>query len=131
MLLTFFCLFVCFLRMLLTLVYDGHVRNVLNLPLNVFVSFTVASATELPADLMVVFFLDRWGRRWFSFGTLVISGILSILTTAFAGKCEWQCLVFIEFCSCNFAVNLHWCVQLGQDSMTGYMSHALPYSPYL
>ncbi|XP_066983222.1 organic cation transporter protein-like [Macrobrachium rosenbergii] len=76
-------LIICFMWMLLTLVYDGHVRNVMNLPLDVFVSFTVASATELPADLLVVFFLDRWGRRWFLFVALVLSGVLSILTCAF------------------------------------------------
>ena len=71
--------------MLLSIVYDGHARNVAHLPLDVFVAFTVASATELPADLLLVFTLDRWGRRWLAFGTLLFSGFFSILTLAFSG----------------------------------------------
>lgn len=71
--------------MLLSTVYDGHARNVAHLPLDVFVAFTVASATELPADLFLILVLDRWGRRWLAFGTLVLSGFFSILTLAFSG----------------------------------------------
>lgn len=71
--------------MLLSIVYDGHARNVAHLPLDVFVAFTVASATELPADLFLILTLDRWGRRWLACGTLVVSGFFSILTLAFPG----------------------------------------------
>ncbi|XP_045592126.1 organic cation transporter protein [Procambarus clarkii] len=77
---------ICIFWMLLNLVYDGHARNVSNLPMDVFVTFSVASATELPADTFLVFTLDRWGRRWLAFGTLCLSGILSILTIAAAGN---------------------------------------------
>lgn len=72
-------------RMLLSIVYDGHARNVANLPMDVFTAFTIASATELPADLLLIATLDRWGRRWLAFGTLVLSGFFSILTIAFPG----------------------------------------------
>ncbi|ROT62269.1 putative organic cation transporter, partial [Penaeus vannamei] len=68
------------LLMLVSLAYDGHLRNVSNLPLDVFVSFSVTSATELPADTFLVLTLDRWGRRWMAFGTLGLSGVLSVLT---------------------------------------------------
>lgn len=71
------------LWMLLSIVYDGHARNVANLPMDVFNAFTIASATELPADLLLIATLDRWGRRWLAFGTLVFSGFFSILTLAF------------------------------------------------
>ncbi|XP_069948422.1 organic cation transporter-like protein [Cherax quadricarinatus] len=77
---------ICVLWMLLSLVYDGHARNVSNLPLDVFVTFSIASATELPADIFLILTLDRWGRRWLAFGTLVLSGALSILTIAVAEK---------------------------------------------
>ncbi|XP_063589244.1 organic cation transporter protein-like [Penaeus indicus] len=71
---------ICLLWMLVSLAYDGHLRNVSNLPLDVFLSFSVTSATELPADTFLVLTLDRWGRRWMAFGTLGLSGILSVLT---------------------------------------------------
>ncbi|KAG7172755.1 Carcinine transporter-like 1 [Homarus americanus] len=77
---------ICVVWMLLSMVYDGHARNVSNLQLDVFVTFTIASATELPADSFLVLTLDRWGRRWLACGTLILSGILSILTIAFAGN---------------------------------------------
>lgn len=57
--------------MAISLVFDGHVRNVGALGLNVFVTFTVAAATECPADIFLTFTLDRWGRRWLAFGTMV------------------------------------------------------------
>lgn len=72
--------------MLVSLAYDGHLRNVSNLPLDVFVSFSVTSATELPADTFLVLTLDRWGRRWMAFGTLGLSGVLSVLTLLVAGE---------------------------------------------
>lgn len=70
-------IFLCF-RMAISLVFDGHVRNVSNLGLDVFMTFTVAAATELPADTFLTAVLDRWGRRWLACGSLIISGIFSI-----------------------------------------------------
>lgn len=69
--------------MLISLVFDGHIRNVGALGLNVFVTFTVAAATECPADIILTLTLDRWGRRWMAFGTMVLSGLFSIVATAF------------------------------------------------
>ncbi|XP_042855438.1 organic cation transporter protein-like [Penaeus japonicus] len=77
---------ICLLWMLVSFAYDGHIRNVANLPLDVFVSFSVTSATELPADTFLVLTLDRWGRRWMAFGTLFCSGVLSVLTLAVTDK---------------------------------------------
>ncbi|KAB0795654.1 hypothetical protein PPYR_12493 [Photinus pyralis] len=67
--------------MAISLVFDGHVRNVGSLGLNVFLTFTIASATELPADTFLTITLDRWGRRWLAFGTMAMSGIFSLLAT--------------------------------------------------
>ncbi|KAF3423478.1 hypothetical protein E2986_10608 [Frieseomelitta varia] len=68
--------------MAISLVFDGHVRNVDNLGLNVFVTFTIAAATELPADTFLTLVLDRWGRRWLACGSLVVSGVFSIWASA-------------------------------------------------
>jgi MFS transporter, OCT family, solute carrier family 22 (organic cation transporter), member 13 len=67
--------------MIMSLVYDGHVRSVGSLGLNVFVTFTIACSTEFPADTLLIFTLDRWGRRWLACGTLALSGIFSLLST--------------------------------------------------
>jgi hypothetical protein len=71
-----------FYRMAISLCFDGHVRNVGSLGLDLFVTFTVASATELPADTVLTMVLDRWGRRWLACGSMVMSGIFSLLATA-------------------------------------------------
>ncbi|CAB3257392.1 unnamed protein product [Arctia plantaginis] len=68
--------------MAISLVFDGHVRNVGSLGLDVFLTFTIASATELPADTFLTAVLDRWGRRWLACGSMVFSGIFSLLATA-------------------------------------------------
>lgn len=67
--------------MAISLVFDGHVRNVGSLGLNIFFTFFVASFTEFPADTMLTLTLDRWGRRWLACGTMILSGIFSLLAT--------------------------------------------------
>jgi len=44
--------------------------------------FMIASMTEFPADIMLIFTLDRFGRRWLSFGALTLSGAASIIAAA-------------------------------------------------
>ena len=65
---------------IIAVVYDGHARNTANLGLSVFLTFSVASVTELPADLVLVFFLDRWGRRALAFGSLFLAAVFSLAT---------------------------------------------------
>lgn len=72
----------CVYRVLVAVVYDGHARNTTNLGLSVFLTFSVASVTELPADLVLVFFLDRWGRRALAFGSLLGAAAFSLATLA-------------------------------------------------
>ncbi|CAH2101688.1 unnamed protein product [Euphydryas editha] len=67
--------------MAISLVFDGHVRNVGSLGLDIFLTFTIATATEFPADTFLTLVLDRWGRRWLACGSMVISGIFSLLAT--------------------------------------------------
>lgn len=68
--------------MIISLVFDGHVRNVDNLGLDVFVTFTIAAFTELPADTFLTLVLDRWGRRWLACGTMVFAGLFSVWASA-------------------------------------------------
>ena len=39
--------------MVISLVFDGHVRNVGSLGLDFFITFTIAAATEFPADTLL------------------------------------------------------------------------------
>jgi hypothetical protein len=43
----------------IAMVFDGHVRNVGSLGLDMFVTFTIATATEFPADVLLILLLDR------------------------------------------------------------------------
>lgn len=60
-----------------SLVYDGYIRSITTIGFNVFVAFTLASATEFPASFILTFILDRWGRRWLLFGTMAICAVCS------------------------------------------------------
>lgn len=57
--------------------FDGHVYSLKLLQSSVFVSFSLASATELPAGLLVTLILDRLGRRFCGFITITGIGICS------------------------------------------------------
>lgn len=60
-----------------SLVYDGYIRSITSIGFDVFVAFTLASATELPASLLLTFILDRWGRRWLLFGSMALCAVCS------------------------------------------------------
>ncbi|KAL0809397.1 hypothetical protein ABMA28_011584 [Loxostege sticticalis] len=65
----------------IAMVFDGHVRNVGSLGLDMFLTFTVATFTEFPADVLLTLTLDILGRRWLAFGSMALSGIFSFLAT--------------------------------------------------
>ncbi|XP_076765735.1 organic cation transporter protein-like isoform X1 [Xylocopa sonorina] len=92
--------------MAISLVFDGHVRNVDNLGLNVFVTFTIAAATELPADTFLTVVLDRWGRRWLACGSLVISGIFSIWASAVSNNIYAATLAILGRFWINISYNI-------------------------
>jgi hypothetical protein len=46
--------------MAISLVFDGHVRNVGSLGLDFFITFTVAAATEFPADTILTLTLGEF-----------------------------------------------------------------------
>ncbi|XP_066947436.1 organic cation transporter protein-like [Macrobrachium rosenbergii] len=61
-----------------TLAYDGHLRNAQNIGSNAFVSFTILSFVEFPADIVVVFLIDWMGRRNTTVLALVFCGIAGL-----------------------------------------------------
>lgn len=71
-----------YFRLLIILVFDGHVWNMKLLDPDVFTSFSLAALTELPAALLLALFLDRWGRRWMGFASMFICGIFSFIALA-------------------------------------------------
>ncbi|XP_023245983.1 organic cation transporter protein-like [Copidosoma floridanum] len=102
--------------MAISLVFDGHVRNVDNLRLDVFVTFTIASATELPADTFLTLVLDRWGRRWLACGSMAISGIFSI----------WASLVTNNIYAATLAIMGRFCVNISYNIGLQYAAELLP-----
>ncbi|XP_033326805.2 carcinine transporter isoform X1 [Megalopta genalis] len=58
--------------------FDGHVYSLKLLQSSVFVSFSLACSTELPAGLLLTLLLDRWGRRLCGFLSLGVTCLLSI-----------------------------------------------------
>ncbi|XP_012267339.2 organic cation transporter protein-like [Athalia rosae] len=102
--------------MAISLVFDGHVRNVGSLGLNVFMTFTVASATELPADTFLTAVLDRWGRRWLAFGSMFLSGIFSL----------WAAAVPTGLYSASLAIMGRFCVNISYNIGLQYAAELLP-----
>ncbi|XP_048514290.1 organic cation transporter protein-like [Athalia rosae] len=70
---------------IIAMVFDGHIRNLGALGLNVFVTFTVSSLTTFPADILVALYLDYYGRRWSSFASLFLSGLACFLASLTSG----------------------------------------------
>lgn len=102
--------------MAISLVFDGHVRNVGSLGLDIFVTFTVAAATELPADVLLTYTLDRWGRRWYAFGSMALSGIFSLLATLFP----------VGLYSAILAIMGRFCVNISYNIGLQYAAELLP-----
>ncbi|EFX84114.1 hypothetical protein DAPPUDRAFT_21975, partial [Daphnia pulex] len=102
------------LWVLVAVVYDGHARNTANLGLSVFLTFSVASVTELPADLVLVFFLDKWGRRILAFGSLLGASVFSLATLAVPNAVLTAVLAIIgRFCvNITFNIGLQYGAEL-------------------
>lgn len=92
--------------MAISLVFDGHVRNISTLGLDLFFTFTIAAATELPADTLLTLTLDHWGRRWLAFGTMVMSGVFSLLATTVSSKIVAATLAILGRFSVNISYNI-------------------------
>ncbi|XP_063545944.1 organic cation transporter protein-like [Cydia strobilella] len=58
------------------LMFDGLVRLSESLGLDFFLTFTLASATEIPSVTLLALVMDRWGRRKLTVVPMGLSGIL-------------------------------------------------------
>ncbi|XP_076673157.1 organic cation transporter protein isoform X1 [Andrena cerasifolii] len=87
-------------------VFDGHVWNMKLLDPDVFTSFSLASLTELPAAVLLAVFLDRWGRRWMGFASMLICGIFSFLALATPPGAPTVAMAIIARLGVNIAVNI-------------------------
>ncbi|XP_046622086.1 carcinine transporter-like isoform X1 [Neodiprion virginianus] len=68
--------------LIILIVYDGHVWNMKSLDPDVFTSFSLGALTEFPAAIFLTLYLDKWGRRWMSFISMMICGVFSFITLA-------------------------------------------------
>ncbi|XP_011137007.1 organic cation transporter protein [Harpegnathos saltator] len=66
-----------FIWSLTVIAFDGHMYSLKLIQSSVFVSFSLACATELPAGLLLTLLLDRWGRRFCGFITLAMTCLFS------------------------------------------------------
>ncbi|XP_017878840.1 carcinine transporter-like isoform X2 [Ceratina calcarata] len=86
--------------------FDGHVYSLKLIQSSVFVSFSLACFTELPAGLLLALLLDRWGRRLCGFLTLAMTCMFSIaelLLVSMPAKLAMS--VMSRFCL-NMAANI-------------------------
>ena len=74
------------LYMLIALEFDTTVRNISNLNFNIYMSFMISGALELPADLLSILGLNYLGRRWSSSISLFACGITILPCAWLAGE---------------------------------------------
>ncbi|XP_036671429.3 beta-alanine transporter isoform X1 [Drosophila suzukii] len=101
--------------MAMSLVYDGHVRaaSVLDTD-NIFVFFTIACATELPGNILVILTLDRCGRRWCSFAYTSLSGIFSLVGACLKNPSHMRisALAGRFFANMCYNIGLQWAAEI-------------------
>lgn len=101
--------------MSISLVYDGHVRaaSVLDSE-NIFLFFTIACATELPGNILVILTLDRAGRRWCSFFYTSLSGVFSLLGASFQNRANMRmsALAGRFFSNICYNIGLQWAAEI-------------------
>ena len=74
------------LHMLASLVFDTTARNITNLNFNIYTSFFITVAIELPADLLSITSSDFLGRRWSAALGLFATGGSMFICSAIIGK---------------------------------------------
>ncbi|XP_051159899.1 organic cation transporter protein-like isoform X2 [Leptopilina boulardi] len=92
--------------LLIILVFDGHVWNMKLLHPDVFTSFSLASMTELPAAILLALFLDKWGRRWMGFFSMLICGIFSFVAIVMPEGPATVAMAILARLGVNIAANI-------------------------
>ncbi|XP_042868886.1 organic cation transporter protein-like [Penaeus japonicus] len=75
-------LVLCLMWMVIILAYDAHMRNTEHIGANVFTTFTLAGAVELPADFLTMVAVEKLGRRHTTVWTLVAGGVMCLAIAA-------------------------------------------------
>lgn len=91
---------------LTVIAFDGNVYSLKLIQSSVFVSFSLACATELPSGLLLTLLLDHWGRRFCGFISLAMTCLFTLAEFAFhmtAAKLAMS--VLARFCL-NMAANV-------------------------
>ncbi|XP_076759799.1 organic cation transporter protein [Xylocopa sonorina] len=96
--------------------YDGHVRCLDRLGLDVFTAFTIASATEFPAELLNLYTLDVLGRRLSLFTAVFLSGLFSLFAAS----------VSIGVTFASFAICSRFFVNIASNVAMQYAAELLP-----
>ena len=60
------------------LVYNGLSFYSANLNVSSHLGFFISSAVEIPSYFLGWYFMDRWGRRWILFATMMTGGVSCI-----------------------------------------------------
>ncbi|XP_034664553.1 organic cation transporter protein [Drosophila subobscura] len=71
-------------------VYYGLSWNTNNLGGNQLLNFMISGAVEIPAYVLLLFTLNRWGRRSILCGTMLIAGVSLLLTIAVPSGKTWM-----------------------------------------
>ncbi|XP_012136352.2 organic cation transporter protein [Megachile rotundata] len=88
--------------------YDGHIRSLTTLGVDVFTTFTIASATEFPAEILITYTLDILGRRWMLFGSVFLSGLFSLMAATVSIGPTFATLAICA----RFFINIAWNIEL-------------------
>lgn len=75
-------LVLCLMWMMISVAYDGHMRNTEHIGNNVFITFTIAGFVEFPADFLTMIAIEKVGRRHTTVFTLVLSGVACLVISA-------------------------------------------------
>ncbi|XP_061396833.1 organic cation transporter protein-like [Musca vetustissima] len=75
-------------------VYYGLSWNTNNLGGNVLLNFMISGAVEIPAYLLLLFTLNRWGRRTILCGCMLVAGVALLLTIIVPANLNWLIILF-------------------------------------
>lgn len=101
---------------IMAMAYDGHIRCLDQLGLDIFTTFSIGSSTEFPAVLLIMYTLDIWGRKWTLFAAVMISGIATFAA----------CCVPVGFYFASFAMVGRLFINSATNIALQYASELLP-----
>ncbi|KOB77560.1 Organic cation transporter, partial [Operophtera brumata] len=115
-------LMICsFLWMTCSLVYYGLSINAVSLSSNKYVSFMLVTLVEIPAYIVVVIVLDKYGRKKTLVTTYVLCATMSLLF-AFLPRCEYRLVCTADYWSIPLYLVGKWSVTLAYSSVYIYVS---------